>query len=134
MSEEMPKLYTAEEARALVPRLRVILTALRAEKRQIEAEALALGQLTPAIRGNGHGAAATRHEARMAELMKSMQDRLDELSELDIQVKDIDTGLVDFLSLREGRVVYLCWQMDEPTVAFWHELDAGYAGRQPLDE
>jgi len=53
---------------------------------------------------------------------------------LDIEVRDLDVGLVDFLGLREGRVIYLCWSVDEPTLAYWHELNAGYRGRQPLDE
>ena len=50
-----------------------------------------------------------------------------------IELKDINTGLVDFLAERDGRDVYLCWRYDEPTVAFWHDLEAGVAGRQPLE-
>jgi hypothetical protein len=51
---------------------------------------------------------------------------------LGLQLKDINTGLIDFLSERDGREVYLCWRFDEPRVAHWHDLDAGFAGRQPL--
>jgi hypothetical protein len=43
-------------------------------------------------------------------------------------------GIVDFPSLRDGREVYLCWRVDEPTVAYWHDLDAGFRGRQPLED
>jgi hypothetical protein len=49
-----------------------------------------------------------------------------------VELKDIEEGLVDFRSMRDGRIVYLCWRQGEDTIAFWHELDAGFAGRQPL--
>jgi hypothetical protein len=48
-------------------------------------------------------------------------------------LKDINTGLVDFPTVRKGREVFLCWQHGEPEIAFWHDVDAGFAGRQPLD-
>jgi hypothetical protein len=49
-----------------------------------------------------------------------------------VLIKDINTGLLDFLALKDGREVYLCWQYGEGDIAFWHEVDAGYAGRQPI--
>jgi hypothetical protein len=52
--------------------------------------------------------------------------------ERDIVLRDLDRGLVDFPSLRDGEEVYLCWVDGEPAIEYWHELDAGYAGRQPL--
>jgi hypothetical protein len=55
-----------------------------------------------------------------------------ELEELGILLKDRRLGLVDFPSEMNGRQVLLCWRLDEPEVQFWHELDSGYAGRQPL--
>ena len=125
--------FTLEEARALVPRLRGLLTALQVEKRQLAVEADALQRIAPAMRSNGHGVAARRHEERVAELTAAIRAKLRQIGALGVEVKDLDTGLVDFPSLRDGRVVYLCWRADEPTVAFWHELDAGIAGRQPLD-
>lgn len=135
MAEDaLPRYFTVEEARALVPRLRGILTAIQAEKQQLDQEVLALQQLTPAMRSNGHGAEANRREERIAELVAALQEKVQQLMEQGIEVKDLNMGLVDFPSLRGGRVVYLCWRVDEPTVAFWHETDAGYAGRQPLEE
>ena len=53
--------------------------------------------------------------------------------ELGVLIKDINIGLLDFPALREGREVYLCWQLGEGEIAFWHEVDSGYAGRQPID-
>ena len=48
-------------------------------------------------------------------------------------IKDINLGLLDFPALKDGREVYLCWQYGEEDIAFWHEVEAGYAGRQPID-
>ena len=50
-----------------------------------------------------------------------------------VQIKDVNIGLLDFSALREGREVCLCWQHGEGDIAFWHEVDAGYAGRQPIE-
>ena len=59
---------------------------------------------------------------------------LDQLAEWGIELKDLSTGLVDFPAMREGRVVYLCWRLGELQIAFWHDIETGFAGRQPLDE
>jgi len=48
-------------------------------------------------------------------------------------VKDLTIGLIDFVALHDGREVYLCWQYGEESIQFWHEIEAGFAGRQPLD-
>jgi hypothetical protein len=56
----------------------------------------------------------------------------EQLQAMDIVLRDADRGLVDFPAIRDGEEVYLCWQADEPRVAFWHEPDAGFAGRRPL--
>jgi hypothetical protein len=55
-----------------------------------------------------------------------------QLQAMEIVLRDADRGLVDFPSIRDGEEVYLCWQAGEPRVAWWHEPDAGFAGRQPL--
>lgn len=125
--------FTVEEARALVPRLRGLLTALQVEKRNVTEEVAALQRLTPAMRADGYAGQAIRHEMRIDRLVAAMRDKLNQIQKMGVEVKDLDVGLVDFPSLREGRVVYLCWRVDEPTVDYWHELDAGYRGRQPLD-
>ena len=59
---------------------------------------------------------------------------IEKLAQLDIELKDLQRGLIDFPTMREGRVVYLCWELGEPEVAYWHELDTGFGGRQPLDD
>ena len=61
-----------------------------------------------------------------------MREYLQELSDLGVVLKDPFSGLIDFPSRMDGREVYLCWRLGEPEVAFWHELEAGFAGRQKL--
>ena len=58
---------------------------------------------------------------------------VDELSAIGCELKDFQIGLVDFVGRHQGRDVYLCWKLGEEKIQFWHELDAGAAGRQPID-
>jgi hypothetical protein len=135
MSDERhEKLYTVEEARELVPRLRPLLAAMQVEQRRLQDEVRKLNALTPRMKQNGHAEEAWEIEMLILELGESLRAKLREFEELGVQVKDIANGVVDFPSLREGRVVYLCWQIDEETVTHWHELDAGFVGRRPLEE
>jgi hypothetical protein len=73
------------------------------------------------------------HQAsELVETFRNFEKVVTELRQIGCELKGVEQGLIDFPALREGRVVYLCWQYDEPEVAFWHEVDAGFAGRQPL--
>lgn len=110
-----------------------MLAALQNDKLQLDATMEALGKLTPAMRGNGHAADARYYEEHIEELLAAIRERVGRITGLGIEVKDIENGLVDFLSRRDGRAVYLCWRFDEPDIGYWHELDAGFAGRQPLE-
>jgi hypothetical protein len=87
------------------------------------------------ISGNGGGLPP----ARLAEVDAAVSRRatelaraLEEIQALGVVVKDLDTGLVDFPSVRDGRDVLLCWRLGEDEVAFWHGYDDGFAGRQPI--
>jgi hypothetical protein len=71
-------------------------------------------------------------EREVEELAREIDGYIRELAELGIECKDPGLGLVDFPGELGGRRVYLCWRLGEPSVAYWHDLDAGYAGRQPL--
>jgi hypothetical protein len=126
--------FTVEEARQLVPTLRPMLIEMREDKAKLHAEMTELSKLTPAMRANGHAPAARGHESEILRLAGALRDKLIQVNDLGIEVKDVDSGLVDFPSLREGREVYLCWRVDEETVSYWHEIEAGFIGRQRLDE
>jgi len=134
MERRSRRYFTVEEARALVPPLRDMLLALQSEKRELDRELNELRRIAPLAFLNGSAQKLQAHEERIATLVRAIREKVRAVHELGVEVKDLDMGLVDFPSLRDGREVYLCWKVDEPTVAFWHELDAGFRGRQPLEE
>jgi hypothetical protein len=120
--------FTVEEANALLPRVDKMLRSLRdARDRLTDAEAHeALADAAPA---NGGG----RQGQHVGEAFLEVRRLLVELEELGIVVRDVERGLIDFPAIREDREVYLCWQFDEGEIGFWHELEAGFPGRQPLE-
>ncbi len=84
--------------------------------------------------GNGHhlqGRIQRLHHD-VLEAVQTLRAAIEELQEAGCELKDPDTGLIDFLSLRDEREVYLCWRLGEDRIRFWHDLDTGFAGRQPL--
>jgi Uncharacterized conserved protein (DUF2203) len=124
-----PRHYSVEQANALLPRLIEVLATLRSASARLgdrEARAV-LGEAAP---GNGGGAAGRTVSEGFLDLRAAVL----ELREHGILLRDLERGLLDFPALREGREVYLCWQEGEGEVAFWHEPDAGFAGRRPLTD
>jgi len=65
-------------------------------------------------------------------VMDRLNDLLDELHQVGVELKDFEKGLLDFPAMHQGREIYLCWRSGEPSVGAWHELEAGYAGRQDI--
>ena len=130
------RIFTPDEAISALPEVRTVaerLVALRARMRELEQ---AQGGLVTAIGGNGGGYAASDLNAAQAELEKLANETaacIAELEALGVVVKDLDSGLLDFPALRDGAEVELCWHAGEETVAFWHELGAGFRGRKPID-
>ena len=121
--------FTVEEANALLGRIEPVLRSLReARDRLTDAEAHeALAGAAPTNGGGDPG-------RNVGEAFLEVRRMLLALQELGIVVQDIERGLIDFPAIHEGREVYLCWELDEPPrIAFWHDLEAGYAGRQPLE-
>ena len=127
--------FMLEEARELVPWLVEIFRVLelpRAKARQLDA---AVTELQGKISGNGGGSSQGQlHRQRRAlrEVSAEIEAAVSEIRERGILVKGVEPGLVDFPHIREGREVYLCWREGESEIAFWHDVDTGFAGRQPL--
>jgi hypothetical protein len=119
--------YTREEARALLPQIRVWLTKLRRLQPVLEDQQRGLQKLLAQGRDLG-GERVTLFLRTLAEA----QTVLREFARRQIQLQDLDRGLVDFPAIVGGREVFLCWEEGEKEVEYWHELDAGYAGREPL--
>ena len=126
---QFSRLFTHEEATAFLPELRPRLHDLAAMKRRLDAVQREFNA-TPAARPRERSRhAGTGTGARNCEtLVHDLNTEIAAIHALGIDVKDLDIGLVDFPSEREGRVVYLCWRMDEPAIVAWHELDGGYHG------
>jgi hypothetical protein len=125
----MPRYYTPEEANAALPEVRqIVKTMLEARQRIVEAQPELWPVLEKAV-GNG----GSRKAAEVLSDFEAVQRSVKALERLSIEIKDVNTGLIDFLGKREGRDVYLCWRYDEPRVAYWHDIEAGFAGRQPLE-
>ena len=124
----MTRHFSVEEANSLLPRVRSIIeSVLAARQRVLDAQPEVWPVLEKAI-GNG----GSQKAGALVEEFKKIERGIQAIQDLGIVVKDINIGLVDFPALRSGREVLLCWQYNEPTVAFWHELHTGFAGRQPL--
>lgn len=133
------KLFTPEQASALVPYLEGKLKRLRVAQRELDAaarqlEVLGLIAATGASEDNpdvrARGAAAERVRA----LAREIEDEVEAMQGRGCLVKDLNAGLVDFYSLRGDRLVFLCWRSGEPDVTFWHSLDGGFAARRPLEQ
>lgn len=128
------KYYTVAEANATLPLLRVILRDITLLAEELRERYQRLERLR---RGDQDPSPADQDEAREVETeFERGQERMveyeHELHELGVELKDYFTGLIDFRCLMDGREVYLCWKLGEPEVGHWHELDAGFAGRQKL--
>ena len=119
--------YTLEEARALLSWVAERLISLRGARDRL-GDGDARQALANGSSGNGGGSPGKQVSEAFLELRAGMAD----LDERDIVLRDRDRGLIDFPAFRDGREVYLCWIDGEPDIEFWHDLDAGYAGRQPL--
>ncbi len=120
--------FTLEQASALLPRIEPMLRRLReARDRLTDSEAHELlATAAPANGGGGPGRAVGEAFLEVRELLGGIQA-------LGIVVRDIDRGLIDFPAIRDQREVYLCWELDEEQIGFWHDLESGYGGRRPLD-
>jgi hypothetical protein len=92
-------------------------------------------ELEGRIRGNGGGIPPAELADTAAEVdreARSLARAVDEVTELGVEVKDIDEGLVDFPALQNGETVLLCWKLGEDEIRYWHTLEGGFAGRRPL--
>jgi hypothetical protein len=128
------KVFTVEQANALLPLVRAIAADLVALSREVIERHQRLALLT-AGRQNAHRDAYSEELSQIEEELEKdasrVQGFVQELRDLGVEPKSAE-GLVDFPAVIDGRLVFLCWKLGEPEVLHWHELDAGFSGRQPL--
>lgn len=127
MEYRFEKHYTREEARALLPQLRVWLGRLAELRTEQERQEKRLNSLMSA--GNDLGGDLVNRSLRT---LADMQELLEEFQSREIFIKEIERGLVDFPAIIGGREVFLCWEQDEEDIEHWHDLDSGFAGRERL--
>jgi hypothetical protein len=124
------KLFTIEEANALLPSVREILQKIQRSRRHLATYRRAAKL---AAEGAEQGGGGMEGGALYAVVLTQFTTEMSELEALGVQLKDFDRGLVDFPSLRDGRVVLLCWQLGEgDELEWWHDMEAGFGGRTPL--
>jgi hypothetical protein len=122
----MERVFTHAEATELLPQLTELLAALRTAHR-VSRDSAAEGDYHP-VSSNGSAAAAMKASGPFHEAQRLSGD----IDALGVILRDPDTGLVDFASVREGKPIYLCWRLGEERIGFWHPRDTGFMGRLPL--
>jgi hypothetical protein len=127
MTHRYRKHYSRDEARALLPKIREWLSELQQLRKKLTVQDQRIGQLLKT--GNEMGGEMVNNWIRLLAETKGV---LEQFRQREIQVKDLDRGLIDFPAIIGGREVFLCWEQEEDDIEFWHEIDAGYAGRERL--
>jgi hypothetical protein len=125
-------LFTVERANRTLPLVRKIVEDVVRQHRLWREKILELDLVASTARASEPRDRAEELERDAQALAREIDGFQQELEKLGIQLKDRRLGLVDFPSEMNGRQILLCWRLGEPEVQFWHEVDAGYAGRQPL--
>jgi len=125
----MPKYYTPKEANEALDIVRPLMVEMMAIGERIRAHQPEFWSVVQKSAGNGGNPA-------LSKLLPDF-DRLDilihKMQDMGIEIKDLTIGLIDFVALRAGREVYLCWKFGEDSIQFWHEIEAGFQGRQLID-
>ncbi len=127
MKHQFEKHYTCEEANDLLPQIRKWLAQLSRLREDLHRYEKRLSGMTE--EGNDLGGETVNNWIRA---LADMQAMLAEFQRREIFIKDLQRGLLDFPALIGGREVFLCWESDEESVEFWHDLDTGFGGRERL--
>jgi len=121
--------FTLTEAKQLLPQLEEQLLAVKKEKDVLVHSHGEIKKASANAQSNGGSFAGPRY----IRALERISDSVEAIQEMGVLVKDLDIGLCDFPFQMNGRVVYLCWKLGEPEIRFWHEVEDGYTGRQPLE-
>lgn len=128
MEHPFPKLFTVEEANALLPKLQELLLDVGRHRDELREKAPGMEPILRAAATNGGGKMGSEYSVEAYNLYRAIE----RIREEGVILKDLEMGLLDFPHERDGRVVFLCWHPPEERIEYWHEINAGYAGREPL--
>jgi len=129
----MPTRYTAEAANKTLPLVRRIVSDAVRDYWRWQEKIRRYEDISATRKPDQPNEEAERLERETQELAREIEGYVEEIRQLGVEMKGLDTGLVDFPAEVEGRPVWLCWQLGEDSVQYWHETDAGFAGRQPVE-
>jgi hypothetical protein len=124
------RIFTLAEARSLLPRLRSLLAEIGEDWNQVR-------KLNPDVqkaRDKAQYDGFSKSGVMYVESISHLMFLIHQIKDMGVLLKDAEKGLCDFPYLRRGRVVYLCWQLGEDQIQYWHDIETGFAGREPLDE
>ena len=125
----MPRYFTLQEANDTLNIIRPLMDEVQSIRQKI---LLNQPEAWPAI-AKSAGNGGNRALSNMVQDFEKFDALVHRIQDTDVLIKDINQGLLDFPALKDGREVYLCWQYGEGEIAFWHEIEAGFAGRQAID-
>ncbi len=125
----MPQYFTLQQANETLNIIRPLMDEVqRIRQKILQQQPEAWTAIEKSV-GNG----GNRTLSKMIQDFEKLDALVHRIQDTGVLIKDINIGLLDFPALRNGREVYLCWQYGEGDIAYWHEIDAGYAGRQPIE-
>lgn len=131
MSEETyERIFTVDEANSLIPKLRSLLE----EVGDVWGRVKALNPEIQKARDSAPFDGYSPYGVEYVELVGQLMFLIHQIREMGVVLKDVDKGLCDFPCMRRGRIVFLCWHLGEDAIRYWHDVEAGFAGREPLDE
>jgi hypothetical protein len=124
------RIFTLAEATGLLPRLRGVLQDIGEVWRRIKGLNPEIQKVRDKIPLDGF----TPYGVEYVDAISRLLFLLHQIKEMGVILKDVEKGLCDFPFMKEGRVVYLCWHLGEDSIEFWHDIEAGFGGREPLDD
>ena len=137
--EVSPRTFTVSEANALLPQVIPLIEQLQGIQRSIAQTNQQLGEAVEKLsQGNGYPIQSLKEQIKtltthQLQLVEAFQSVVAQVEEYGCLVKDLNLGLVDFYGMRDGELICLCWKLGEDRIRYWHALETGYAGRQPLE-
>lgn len=131
-SVSFPRLFTVDEANALLPAVRVLMEQIQENMRRLKNKSKIIirdEQLDP---GAADFMDRLQENNEIARLVSEVKDGVEQIQSYGCICKGAEQGLIDFPCMLGAEVVYLCWQQGESTISYWHRIEAGFAGRRPL--
>ncbi|MBI4400794.1 MAG: DUF2203 domain-containing protein [Nitrospirae bacterium] len=127
--QNLERIFTLAEANRLIPQLEENLTAVKRAKAVLIRTKDEIKKASAKAQFGGGSYAGSHYITALEQISENLQA----IQEMGVLVKDLDIGLCDFPYLMNGRIVHLCWKLGETEIRWWHELNSGYTGRQPLE-